>query len=189
MATPEHQPRVKSKVYTRTGDYGASSLYNGERRSKTDEVFEAMGTVDETNSHIGVVLSILDVPGCGDEAKTLIKQLRIIQNRLFDVGTVLARYNKESACSSEISQTHIDMLELWIDELDSRNPKLTKFVLPGGSPASAAMNVARAVCRRAERHIFDLEEQRKLQHWSGLPLVTSFINRCYVLLCINNCEG
>ena len=91
MATPEQQPRVKSKVYTRTG---ASSLYNGERRSKTDEVFEAMGTVYETNSHIGVVLSILDVPGYGYEAKTLIKQLCIIQNRLFDVGTVLARYNK-----------------------------------------------------------------------------------------------
>jgi cob(I)alamin adenosyltransferase len=136
------EPVRLTKIYTRGGDAGETSLGDGSRVSKLDARIVAYGIVDELNSHIGVVLA-------GDLPDALHAPLARIQNELFDVGADLSvPYGVEGRLRT--TQAMVDGLELLCDELNVPLPELKSFVLPGGSEAAARLHVARTVARRAE---------------------------------------
>lgn len=138
-------PRI-TKVTTRTGDDGTTGLSSGRRVGKDDLRIEAYGTVDELNSVLGVALAEgLEAP--------LPRVFQGIQNELFHLGSDLSMPRDEEKTSAvpRVEQRHIDALEAALDELNRDLPPLENFVLPGGSPGAARLNVARTVCRRAER--------------------------------------
>lgn len=140
------------RVYTRAGDSGLTSLRGGYRIPKSAIILDAIGNVDETNAHLGLVLVFDDVP------EQLASQLSYIQNWLFDIGAQLSATAVTSAKECPWAE-RTRQLESWMDEFDKDLPRLTKFILPGGSQPGALMHVARGVCRRAERSIavLDLE--------------------------------
>lgn len=142
-----------NKIYTRTGDGGTTGLVSGPRRNKHDARVEAYGDVDETNSLVGVARQHTgDLPD-------LDAMLTRIQNDLFDLGADLATPDTGKKPEFEplrIVQAQVDRLEAEIDRLNADLDPLRSFVLPAGSPASAALHVARTVARRAERRIVQL---------------------------------
>lgn len=137
-----------NKIYTRTGDNGSTGLTSGPRRMKSDLRVETYGTVDETNACVGLVRLHTA------ENAELDVMLARIQNDLFDLGADLSTPDEDATLDYEplrIIQTQVDRLEEEIDLLNSRLEPLRSFILPGGSPASAAFHLARTVSRRAER--------------------------------------
>lgn len=161
-----------TKIYTRSGDAGMTSLGSGDRRRKDDLRIEAYGTVDEANSMIGVARALLsDMPAGTALAETLVS----IQNDLFDLGADLCVPEDDgSGRALRIGQAYVDRLEGEIDALNAELAPLNSFVLPGGSQAAAALHVARCVVRRAERLMVRLafESGEKL----GEPAL-KYINR------------
>lgn len=174
--------RCRFKIYTKTGDAGTSSLYNGERKSKTDLVFAALGDVDELNACVGVAaeycrdaappaaamagLRVSEGEGGAADATpstappALLEQLREVQSRLLDVGSAVATpldtSSERKVSKVAFDAAHIDKVERWIDALDEDLLALTQFILPGGGKAAAHLHVARATCRRAERAVVTL---------------------------------
>ncbi|MFD2678990.1 cob(I)yrinic acid a,c-diamide adenosyltransferase [Camelimonas lactis] len=144
-----------NRIYTRTGDKGATGLVTGERRPKHDLRIEAYGTVDETNATVGVArLSTAGLEGPVDA------MLARIQNDLFDLGADLATPETGKPMKYEplrIADSQVTRLENEIDQLNADLSPLRSFVLPGGSPAAAALHVSRTVCRRAERLVVALD--------------------------------
>lgn len=134
------------KIYTKTGDAGETGLFGGPRVRKDHARIEAFGTVDELNSQLGVVRS-LPLPDGIDSL------LRRVQCELFDMGAQLATPNP---AEDRIGLRHVESLEQEIDDFDSQLPPLDCFILPAGTPTSAAIHVARTVCRRAERRVVSL---------------------------------
>jgi cob(I)alamin adenosyltransferase len=145
-------------IYTRTGDKGESGLGDGSRRPKTDARFAAMGDVDETNAALGLARLITrssDIPALALIDETLAR----VQNDLFDLGAdlCLPRASDEApGAVLRIAASQVEALETAIDALNEKLKPLRSFVLPGGTPASAALHFARAICRRAERSIVGL---------------------------------
>ncbi len=139
---------VLNRIYTRTGDNGDTALGTGERRPKFDLRVEAYGTVDETNATIGMARL-----STGDDAR-LDAMLARIQNDLFDLGADLCTPDTGEKLAYEplrIIQTQVERLEREIDDLNASLAPLRSFVLPGGSPAVAALHLSRTISRRAER--------------------------------------
>ncbi len=139
---------VLNRIYTRTGDAGDTALGTGERRPKNDLRVEAYGTVDETNAAIGMARL-----STGQDEK-LDAMLARIQNDLFDLGADLCTPDTGEKLAYEplrIIQSQVERLEREIDELNASLTPLRSFVLPGGSPAAAALHLARTISRRAER--------------------------------------
>ena len=158
-----------NKIYTRTGDNGTTALGTGERRPKYDLRVSAYGTVDETNACIGVAR--LHVP----QSSPVFAMLGLIQNDLFDVGADLAVPDKPGKAERlRIVQSQVARLESDIDGLNANLADLTSFVLPGGSPASAHLHVARTVCRRAERVMAELAA---LPNEQVSPAALQYMNR------------
>ncbi|WP_216333076.1 cob(I)yrinic acid a,c-diamide adenosyltransferase [Rhizobium sp. X9] len=142
-----------NKIYTRTGDKGTTALVSGPRRLKHDLRVEAYGTVDETNSAIGVAR--LHTGGM----EKLDAMLFRIQNDLFDLGADLATPDSGEPLSYEplrIVESQVTRLENEIDDLNATLEPLTSFVLPGGNAAAANLHLARTICRRAERLMVEL---------------------------------
>ena len=148
---------VLNRIYTRTGDDGTTALGTGERRAKNDLRIEAYGTIDEANSAIGLarVATAADAVCARVDAMLL-----SIQNDLFDLGADLCvpHSAKDTTQPLRIVQSQVDRLERKIDELNAELEPLRSFVLPGGSPAAAALHLARTVTRRAERLLVALAE-------------------------------
>jgi len=136
-----------TRIYTRTGDDGTTGLSDFSRVSKNDPRLVAYADCDETNAAIGAAIAL----GTPDEQLTAV--LRQIQNDLFDAGADLSTPVVENPQYPplRITQTYVDRLEAWCDEYNEPLPALNSFVLPGGSPLSALLHVARTVARRAER--------------------------------------
>ena len=134
-----------SKIYTRTGDDGTTGLGDGSRVLKEHLRVEAYGTVDETNSAIGVILSLGNLP------PPIAHCLTEVQHDLFDLGGELCIPGHLM-----IEAAHVERLESELDGFNEDLPPLKEFILPGGGPAAAACHVARAVCRRAERRCWSL---------------------------------
>ncbi|WOK35232.1 cob(I)yrinic acid a,c-diamide adenosyltransferase [Sphingomonas sp. C3-2] len=137
-----------NKIYTRTGDDGTTGLVDGSRIAKNDARMEAIGTVDEANSAIGIAVAALPA---GDPYAVMLAR---IQNDLFDLGADLATPGETFAPSEmtlRIVPEQVDRLEREIDAMNADLQPLHSFILPGGSPAAAALHLARAVTRRAER--------------------------------------
>lgn len=153
----------KSGVYTRTGDKGSSSLYNGERRLKSDPVYEALGHQDELNCVLGIAREhCLSIP----QNDILTTKLEDIQSQLFDIGAAIATPASKSSINklqyTEFSSFFTIQLEKWIDELDDKLPPLQFFVIPSGGMACSHLNLARAVCRRTERAVVPLIENKEV---------------------------
>ncbi|MCW6509882.1 cob(I)yrinic acid a,c-diamide adenosyltransferase [Lichenifustis flavocetrariae] len=145
---------VLNRIYTRTGDDGSTALADGARRSKSDLRVESYGTIDETNAAIG--LARLSLAAHAPEVDAMLGR---IQNDLFDLGADLARPPAPSEDEGQVlrvTQHQVDRLESEIDTLNADLSPLRSFVLPGGTPAAAALHLARTICRRAERAIVTL---------------------------------
>ncbi|MEI2640833.1 MAG: cob(I)yrinic acid a,c-diamide adenosyltransferase [Candidatus Nanopelagicales bacterium] len=132
-----------TRIYTRTGDDGSTALGDFSRTSKTDLRLEAYADVDEANSAIGVVLAL------GEPPAEVVEVLSRVQNELFDVGADLC--TPLPAKGLRVTQDYVDALEADCDRFNADLPNLRSFILPGGTPASALLHVARTVARRAER--------------------------------------
>lgn len=159
-------PRL-TRIYTRTGDEGVTGLAGGQRVPKDSARVAAYGSVDELNSHIGVALS------AGLHAE-LVRALKVIQNELFNLGSDLATLEKDRQrlAIPQIEQRHIDAMEQWTDRVLRELGPLENFILPGGSPGAAALHVARAVCRRAERDVITLGRHEPIN-----LLAVKYLNR------------
>ena len=146
---------VLNRIYTRTGDAGETALGTGERVSKAHLRIQAYGTVDETNSTLGVVRLYTSAP----EMHKLDQMLARIQNELFDLGADLCVPDTGKDLGYEplrILPKQYERIEQEIDELNGELSPLRSFVLPGGHPAAAHLHISRTVCRRAERLIVEL---------------------------------
>lgn len=160
------------KIYTRTGDQGATSLFDGTRVSKADARVDAYGEVDEINAALGVV-----VAAGVDAGVTAL--LTGIQRDLHAVGALLADPRHRIASRVEkatLDEAAVQRLEAAIDRFDEELSPLRRFILPGGTPAAASLHVARTVCRRAERRIVGLGEGEVD------PIVVTYVNRLSDLL-------
>lgn len=156
----------KSKVYTRGGDRGKTSLIGGERVEKCCLRLEAYGTIDELNAHVGLLAAML-------EGSEVAMPTQFLQSCLFEVGTHLAMPCREGGDPSfTIAASCVEQLERLIDEVDQQLEPLQSFILPGGCMAAAQCHVCRTVCRRAERHIIALAKESAVDH-----TVVSFVNR------------
>lgn len=158
---------AKSTIYTRTGDGTDTSIIGGERVPKYSMRLEAYGTIDELSAFIGNLVaddSVID-----EQRVDLLK----VQNMLFNIGGYLA--TPPSIRKPEVaglSQADITSMEEWIDTMDEQLPALKHFIIPGGCKASAKANLARTVCRRAERRVAQLAAQEDIN-----PLIFAYLNR------------
>ena len=166
------EPVRLTRIYTRGGDAGETSLGDGSRVPKLDCRIGAFGAVDELNAHIGVALAD-GVPEdmCGP--------LERIQNELFDVGADLSVPYGVGGGRLRIEQEQVEEVERLCDRFNADLPELRSFVLPGGTPAAARLHVARTVCRRAERDALLAAREVELN-----PLVLVYLNRLSDLLFI-----
>jgi len=144
------------KIYTKTGDKGKTSLLSGNRVSKYNLRIESYGTIDELNSFIGLLRSLeIDKP----TREILIN----IQTKLFTIGSILALdENKFNIELPEITIADINLLEIEMDKIEAKVPKLTNFILPGGHQTVGYSHVCRSICRRAERIIVKLSEETQI---------------------------
>jgi cob(I)alamin adenosyltransferase len=165
------EPVRLTRIYTRGGDEGETSLGDGSRVSKLDCRIGAFGTVDELNAALGVVLA-------GDVPEPMRAPLDRVQNELFDVGADLS-VPWGVTDRLRVEQGMIDRLEADCDAFNAELPELRSFVLPGGTEAAARLHVARTVCRRAEREVLLGAQEVELN-----PLVLRYLNRLSDLLFI-----
>ncbi|HMI29634.1 MAG TPA: cob(I)yrinic acid a,c-diamide adenosyltransferase [Gaiellaceae bacterium] len=159
------EPVRLTRIYTRAGDKGETSLGDGSRVPKLDCRIGAFGTVDELNSALGVVLAEPGLP------ERLREPLARIQNDLFDVGADLS-VPFGIGDRLRVEQRQIERLEQLCDELNADLPELKSFVLPGGTAAAARLHVARTTCRRAERDALTANEEHGIN-----ALVLGYLNR------------
>ena len=140
------------KIYTRTGDSGTTGLFGSDRVAKTHPRIAAYGTVDETNSFIGLARSLLSTHPERERVHSILER---IQGELFTLGADLATPPDSKAAVPRITLEHVRDLEVDIDSLEEDLPPLKQFILPGGNEPASAIHVARTVCRRAERLVFE----------------------------------
>ncbi len=182
----------KSSIYTKTGDAGNTSLYNGDRCSKSHAIFEILGTIDELNAHAGELCSRIfiahgehinhvthDDSYCFKIAEKLGKMggfLRSIQGYLLDLGSSVATPRDRTKSEFKLQRTafepkNLEILETEIDRMDADLPPLKNFILPGGSVIACQAHICRTVCRRLERLIVGFDAS------SLEPSVKPFVNR------------
>lgn len=164
-----------TKIYTKTGDGGSTSLVGGVRIKKGSVRLDAYGTVDELSSHLGLLVAHIESqPNVTDEEAKIVADLERIQCALFNVGTYLATDTTQTPVyeSAKLSPEEIPHLEEEIDRILPLLPELDSFVLPGGNVMAAQCHVARTVCRRAERVIVTLAAEAEIA-----PEMIQYINR------------
>ena len=154
------------KVYTKTGDFGETSLLGGTRVSKAELQIESYGTVDELNSYIGLIRDqIIN--------KTIIIELIEVQDRLFTIGSHLANDQKKSKIKlPDILEADIEGLEKQIDKMNDNLPPMKAFILPGGHKTVSHTHITRCICRRAERQVVTLSS-----NWNIDQLIIIYLNR------------
>ncbi len=160
------------KIYTRTGDKGSTGLLGGQRVAKDDRRIEAYGTVDELNSHLGLLRD--QAPA---EHQALLER---VQESLFALGSRLACAAQEDADRFQVpplTEGHVKALEDAMDAMDGELPPMRNFILPGGHPCVSQAHVCRTVCRRAERRVVELAATAPVP-----PLAVEYLNRLSDLL-------
>lgn len=172
-------------LYTKSGDAGRSSLINGSRFNKHHPIFEALGTIDELNSHLGLAITLTPTP-------KLSQELHTIQHTLLTIGALLAGSTKP-----RLTKTSITKLEKRIDYYQTHTAKkwYTNFLLPGGSPIAAQLDVTRSACRRAERRLIALENNPDFLDLriSNFEFLRAYLNRLsdyfFALRCYANSKA
>jgi cob(I)alamin adenosyltransferase len=166
-----------SRIVTRTGDKGQTSLGNGGRVDKNNPVIETLGVIDELNSWVGVLRSMAVSP-------KIKETLGHVQHDLFDLGAQVSVPGTRL-----LSEAHVSRIDGAVEEMNSDLRMLKEFILPGGAPSSALAHVARTVCRRAERRLFSLskikegvERAAELGHQAQHEFGLSYLNRLSDLL-------
>lgn len=159
---------MASKIYTKTGDLGKTSLIGGTKVPKSHIRIETYGTVDELNSYIGLLSDYLNNP----EIKTFLKE---IQDRLFTIGSSLACDPEKEPLMKipDLKEEDVELLEKEIDKMNEQLPVMKNFILPGGHPAVSTAHITRCVCRRAERLCVNMKEHEVFVE----PLVIKYLNR------------
>lgn len=153
------------KIYTKTGDLGETSLFGGKRLSKADLKIDTYGTVDELNTHVGLVKDVCE----NDQKQVLAK----IQEHLFTIGAILATpEGKKNTFFEPITVEDIENLEKQIDLMNESLPDLDAFILPGGHIHVSYCHIARTVCRRAERITVALSKNEEVN-----DLIIKYLNR------------
>lgn len=157
---------MSSKIYTKAGDSGSTSLLGGTKVLKSDLRIEAYGTIDELNSYTGLCRDLLT-----DESSK--KILADIQDRLFTIGAVLACDPSKEAKMRipDLHESDIVLLEGEIDAISESLPEMKNFILPGGHPTISHLHIARCICRRAERACVRLDEH------NNHSLIIKYLNR------------
>ncbi len=171
MSGPSYN-RSRLKIYTKTGDSGETSLFDGTRVKKTDPRVAAYGDVDELHACLGVARALAVDTETGE-------RLLVVQRDLFALGAQLADPRHKIAdrvTKAVVSEEQVTRLEGWIDALDAELPPLRHFILAGGAPGGALLHFARTVCRRAERNVLLLGAD------SVDPLIGIYLNRLSDLL-------
>ena len=154
------------KIYTKTGDKGLTGLIGGTRVPKYDIRIEAYGTVDELNSHVGLIRD----QSIDEHSREVLIE---IQDRLFTLGSLLAEDKAKNKMSlPQVNETDIELLEKEIDAMNEHLPEMKFFVLPGGHTTISFCHVARCVCRRAERMVLRLNEEQPVNE-----LIYKYLNR------------
>jgi len=163
-----------TKVYTRTGDAGKTRLAGGQQVWKDSLRVEAYGTIDELNAVVGVVRVMnADAQSVNPAASQLEEELRWVQNKLFDVGSILATAPGQTFKNMpQIAAQDVTRLEKLIDRCQKDLQPLKEFILPGGGKVSGFLHQARTVCRRAERLCVALSKVEPVD-----PLIIKFVNR------------
>jgi cob(I)alamin adenosyltransferase len=167
------EPVRLTRIYTRAGDAGATSLGDGSRVAKTDPRIEAYGTVDELNSILGLALASSEFPA---EFRPWLER---IQNELFDLGADLSVPLEDRRERLRVADEQVESLEQLCDLVNERLEPLKSFVLPSGGEAAARLHVARTVCRRTERATVALAETTEVN-----PTALAYLNRLSDLLFI-----
>jgi cob(I)alamin adenosyltransferase len=167
------EPVRLTRIYTRGGDEGQTSLGNGERVAKTDPRIEAYGTVDELNAFVGFALAAPELP---EEFRPWLRQA---QNDLFDLGADLCVPEGGERERLRVTPEQVERLEELCDRANERLEPLKSFVLPGGGEAAVRLQLARTVCRRAERRAVALSEAEEIN-----PAALAYLNRLSDLLFI-----
>ncbi|KAM9393911.1 corrinoid adenosyltransferase MMAB isoform 2-T2 [Pholidichthys leucotaenia] len=157
------------RIYTKTGDKGFSSTFTGERRPKEDQIFQALGNTDELSSAIGLAREF-----CLDKSHSFTYQLDkcILQDVSSNIATPLSSARKSHIKKTKFTALPVADLETWIDSFTEELPPLTNFILPSGGKSSAALHLARTVCRRAERSVAPIVRSGEAD-----PDVAKFLNR------------
>lgn len=140
-----------TKIYTKQGDKGMTSVLGGKRVSKSCLEMDVIGEVDELNAVLGMLVEEMD-----SEFEAEKKKVVEIQHKLFTIGAQLAALQTDLVETPEIENKDVEMLENWIDAMDKDLPELKNFIIPGGSEESCLSFYARAICRRAERRLIEL---------------------------------
>lgn len=157
------------KIYTKTGDQGLTSLYGGQRVPKFQPRVEVFGSLDELNATLGMAITEIN----DQEVR---ERLVSVQNILFNIGAEAAEGGTKAKRMIDdalrVNPLRVADLERWIDDYEQDLPRLTGFILPGGSAAGARLHLARAVCRRAERRLAELNEQEPVN-----PASLMYLNR------------
>jgi cob(I)alamin adenosyltransferase len=175
-----------NRVYTKVGDKGTTALGDGTKVAKTSPRLAAYADVDEANAAIGLVLAV------GQPTDDVAAVLKAVQNDMFDVGADLCTPIVENPPYEplRITEAYVERLEGWIDEFNERLPKLTSFILPGGTAAAAFLHQARTVTRRAERGAWALVE---VEPETTNTLAAKYLNRLsdllFVLCRVANPDG
>lgn len=160
---PFHEPRrvVLSKIYTRTGDTGQTSLAGGQRIAKDGRRIDAYGTVDELNAFLGAARATAEKSaGQQPGLSALCPILKRVQHELFNLGSILATLPEDvHPRQARITEAEIVRLEQEIDEANIQLPVLRSFVLPGATRLDAELHICRTVCRRAERRLVALSRE------------------------------
>jgi cob(I)alamin adenosyltransferase len=160
------EPVRLTRIYTRGGDRGETSLGDGKRVAKTDPRIEAYGTVDELNSLLGLVLA---APDLADEFRPWLER---VQNDLFDVGADLCVPLANARERLRVTHGQVEWLEGRCDLVNERLEPLKSFILPAGGEVASRLHVARAVCRRAERRSVSLADAQDAN-----PVALAYLNR------------
>jgi cob(I)alamin adenosyltransferase len=154
------------KIYTKKGDSGTTQLIGGTRVAKHHIRIDSYGTVDELNSHIGLIADWTN----NTNTITLIRE---IQDRLFTLGSLLAADPTKSTMKlPQVTTADVELLETEIDKMTEQLPVMTSFILPGGTPLASQCHIARCVCRRAERAVTHLNEMEEVD-----GTILTYLNR------------
>lgn len=156
------------KIYTKTGDRGTTSLIGGTKVFKNNIRIETYGTVDELNSHLGLVADLMP----SEHQRDILKQ---VQNRLFVIGSSLAcdPDKKTGMHIPDLNEEDISILEKEIDNMNDALPVMKNFILPGGNAAVSSTHIARCVCRRTERLCVNMQQQNIFIE----PIIIKYLNR------------